>query len=133
MSAVSIEVSYSEARAHLAELLDKVSNDREVVRIRRQGTKPGAVLIDAEEYANLEETAHLLSSPANVRHLLEALGQSERGEGTRYASVEELWRDVEFAAAASEVEAPQVTLAPTRKRKPRTGRRKNAEHAPSAE
>ena len=57
-----LEVSYSEARAHLAELLDRVSDDREVVRIRRQGAKAGAVLLDADEYASLLETAHLFSS-----------------------------------------------------------------------
>src|SRR5260370_7490957 len=70
---VMIEVSYSEARARLAELLDRVTDNREVVRIRRQGNRPGAVLIDADDYASLEETAYLLSSPPNARPTLPAV------------------------------------------------------------
>jgi antitoxin YefM len=115
-----IEVSYSEARAHLAELLDRISDDREVVRIRRQGAKPSAVLIDAEEYASLEETAHLLSSPANVRHLLQALVELQTGQGTVYQSVDDLWRDLksESSTAAAprrrrvQVDLKQVEVAP---------------------
>jgi antitoxin YefM len=101
-----IEVSYSEARARLAELLDRVSEDREVVRIRRQGAKPSAVLMDADEYASLEETAHVLSSPANVRHLLQALVELQTGQGIIYRSVDDLWRDLEGASANSAAEAP---------------------------
>ena len=56
-----IEVSYSEARARLAELLDRVTDNREVVRIRRQGNRPGAVLID---FYSLNTTD---SSPEGMR------------------------------------------------------------------
>jgi antitoxin YefM len=98
-----IEVSYSEARARLAELLDRVSDDREVVRIRRQGRKSGAVLIDADEYTSLEETAHLFSSPANVRHLLQALSDLESGQSVSYDSVDELWRDIAAVSGAETV------------------------------
>jgi antitoxin YefM len=85
-----LEVSYSEARAHFAELLDRVTDDREVVRIRRQGTKAGAVLLDADEYASLLETAHLFSSPANARHLLDSLAAADRGEGVVFDTIDEL-------------------------------------------
>jgi antitoxin YefM len=90
-----IEVSYSEARARLAELLDRVSDDREVVRISRQGNRPGAVIIDADEYASLEETAYLLSSPANARHILRALVELEAGQGRAFESVGDLWRELD--------------------------------------
>ena len=95
-----IEVSYSEARGRLAELLDRVSDDRDIVRIKRQGGKPAAVLIDADEYASLEETAHLLSSPANVRRLLDALVEVGTGKGAVYRSVEDLWKDLEMGGGA---------------------------------
>jgi antitoxin YefM len=39
-----------------------------------------AVLISREEYLALEETAHLLRSPANARRLLDSLAQADRGE-----------------------------------------------------
>jgi antitoxin YefM len=92
---VMIEVSYSEARARLAELLDRVSDDREVVRIRRQGNRPGAVIIDADDYASLEETAYLLSSPANARHILRAVVELEAGQGRAFESVGDLWRELD--------------------------------------
>jgi antitoxin YefM len=109
-----IEVSYSEARARLAELLDRVTDDREVVRIRRQGNRPGAVLIDADDYASLEETAYLLSSPANARHILRALAELEAGQGRGYESVDDLWRELESQSPAAE-----RPVAP--KRRPRRG------------
>jgi antitoxin YefM len=90
-----IEVTYSEARARLAELLDRVTDDREVVRIRRQGNRPGAVIIDADDYASLEETAYLLSSPANARRILRALVELEAGQGRAYESVGDLWRELD--------------------------------------
>jgi antitoxin YefM len=39
-----------------------------------------AVLISRADYDALEETAHLLRSPANARRLLESLAQAQRGE-----------------------------------------------------
>jgi antitoxin YefM len=106
-----IEVSYSEARARLAELLDRVTDDREVVRIRRQGNRPGAVIIDADEYASLEETAYLLSSPANARHILRALLELEAGQGRSYDTVEDFWRELDNEATGAEsVVPPTVDL-----------------------
>jgi antitoxin YefM len=101
-----IEVSYSEARARLAQLLDRVTEDREVVRIRRQGNKPAAVIIDADDYASLEETAYLLSSPANARHILRALVELEAGQGRAYESVEDMWRELEDVPVRAESTAP---------------------------
>ena len=67
-----IETSYTEARQGLAQLLDRVTNDREVVLIRRRG-RAKVALVSAEELAGLQETAHLLRSPRNARRLLSAL------------------------------------------------------------
>ena len=52
-------MSYSDAREHLAELWDRALNDREAIRLvrRARGT---VVLLAADEYDTLEETAHLL-------------------------------------------------------------------------
>jgi antitoxin YefM len=91
-----IEVSYSEARQRLAELLNRVSDDREVIRIRRQGGKRSAVLVDAEEWDSLQETLHLFAtSPANARALWEAMAELDAGGGKRYTDLGELWRSVE--------------------------------------
>jgi antitoxin YefM len=72
---MTVETSYTDARAHLAELLDRAGHDRETIIITRRGA-PDVALIAADELASLEETAHLLRSPANARRLLAALQRS---------------------------------------------------------
>lgn len=69
---MALETTYSHARAHLAELCNRVTSDRDTVIITRRG-EPQVALIAADELASLEETAHLLRSPANAQRLLAAL------------------------------------------------------------
>jgi antitoxin YefM len=76
-----LDVSYSEARSRFAELLDRVNDDREVVCIHRP-SGAAAVLLDADEYASLIQKAHLLSSPANARRLLQVLGELASAQET---------------------------------------------------
>ncbi|NJN95775.1 MAG: prevent-host-death protein [Anaerolineales bacterium] len=71
---MTIQTTYSQARAGLAKLLDRVTADREVVIIERRKGEAVA-LIAAGELAGLLETAHLLRSPANARRLLTALAR----------------------------------------------------------
>jgi antitoxin YefM len=72
---VTIETSYSEARQHLAALLDRAVQDRETIIItRRNGAR--VALLPADDLTSYEETAYLLRSPANARRLLEALRES---------------------------------------------------------
>jgi antitoxin YefM len=77
---MAIQTTYSEARANLAELWDRVTQDRETVIITRRGAHDVA-LIAAEELAGLLETAHLLRSPRNAARLLTALERALRQEG----------------------------------------------------
>ncbi|MBI4902249.1 MAG: type II toxin-antitoxin system prevent-host-death family antitoxin [Acidobacteria bacterium] len=73
-----IETTYSQLRQELATHLERVSDEQEVVIVRRK--KGGDVaLIPAEELAGLLETAHLLRSPNNARRLLAALRRAEAG------------------------------------------------------
>jgi antitoxin YefM len=74
------EVSYSEAREHLADLWDRALADREPIRLTRRGSE-AVVLLAADEYEGLLETAHLLRSPANAVRLLSALQRAEAGDG----------------------------------------------------
>ncbi|MGH2352961.1 MAG: type II toxin-antitoxin system Phd/YefM family antitoxin, partial [Chloroflexota bacterium] len=75
-----IVTSYSDARANLATLMDRATQDAEEVRITRRG-KPDVVLIAADELEGLRETAYLLRSPANAERLVAAIEQARRGEG----------------------------------------------------
>ena len=87
-----IQTSYTEARAHLAELCDRVTSDREVVIVKRRG-KPEVAIVSADELASLEETAHLLRSPANAARLLKALQRAMRRDG-KPESTAQLRRDL---------------------------------------
>jgi antitoxin YefM len=85
---VADTVSYSEARANLASLWDRVVADREPVVIHRRGKEAVAVLPAAELEA-IMETAHLLRSPRNAERLLSALARA-REEAGEPATVEAL-------------------------------------------
>jgi antitoxin YefM len=75
------ETTYTQARAHLADLCDEVTANRDVVYIRRRRHEDVA-LIAADELRSLMETAHLLRSPANAERLLAALQRAREGQGT---------------------------------------------------
>ena len=83
-----VEITYTQARDTLARLLDKVTENREIVIIRRRGGEDAA-LIAADELASLVESAYLLRSPANAQRLLEALGRALRNEG-RVMTIDDL-------------------------------------------
>lgn len=74
---VTTQMSYAQARANLAALLDRVTASREGVIIRRRGAEDVA-LISASELASLMETAHLLRSPKNAERLLTALARAQQ-------------------------------------------------------
>jgi antitoxin YefM len=79
--------SYSELRKNLAATLDSVTNDHDPVLITRDRSKPAAVLISLEDFASFEETAHLMSNPANAKRLLESIKELDAGGGVeRYLS-----------------------------------------------
>ena len=76
---MTIQTTYTQARANLARLLDEVTHNREVVIIHRRGEEDVA-LVSADELASLMETAHLLRSPRNAERLLAALGRALKSE-----------------------------------------------------
>lgn len=73
-------VSYSEARANLASLMEQAASDREAIIISRRG-KEDMAMLPAAELAGLLETAHLLRSPRNAERLLAALEDARQDKG----------------------------------------------------
>ncbi len=65
-------ISYSQARQHLAEIMNKVSDDRAPVLITRQKGS-SVVMMSLNDYNALEETAYLLRSPKNAKRLMESI------------------------------------------------------------
>jgi antitoxin YefM len=80
-------VSYSEARDNLKRVMDKAAADRAPIMITRQRGE-NVVLISAEEWAGMEETLHLMSSPANAKHLLEGIRELDAGRGEEHELIE---------------------------------------------
>jgi len=73
---MTIQTTYSKARASLAALCNCAVSDREIILIQRRGHEDVA-LIAASELSSLLETAHLLRSPANAERLLTALARAQ--------------------------------------------------------
>ena len=71
------ETTLSKLRGKLKTYCDKAVADREPVRVRRRNGED-VVLLAADEFESLNETVHLLSSPANAARLLEAMARARK-------------------------------------------------------
>jgi antitoxin YefM len=74
-------ISYSRSGQALDRLMDKVSDDRAPLIVKRPGKRP-VVVMDLEEYRGMEETIHLMRSPANARRLLKSIHSLDSGKAT---------------------------------------------------
>ena len=72
------ETTLSQLRANLKKFCDRVVSDREPILVRRRNGED-LVLLAADEFESLSETAHLLSSPRNAARLQKALARARRG------------------------------------------------------
>jgi antitoxin YefM len=84
-------LTYSQARANLAKLLDKVSLDKEIVIIKRKNSE-NVAMISESELSGILETAHLLRSPKNAQRLLKSLLKAQSGK-EKPQSLDELKRE----------------------------------------
>jgi antitoxin YefM len=91
---MTIQTTYTHARAKLASLLDEVTKNREVVIIQRRGREDVA-MITADELAGILETAHLLRSPNNAKRLLATLDRVKKTSGAPQ-TIDELRNEVDF-------------------------------------
>ena len=73
-------ITYSTARANLADTMDRVCEDHEPIIITRNGEQ-AVVMMSLEDFKALEETSYLLRSPKNARRLLESIAALETGSG----------------------------------------------------
>lgn len=80
-------MSFSETRANLKAVMDRVVSDRAPMAITRQRGE-GVVMISASEWASIEETLYLLKSPANARELLASIAELDAGKGTERELIE---------------------------------------------
>lgn len=79
--------SFTETRANLKRVMDKVVNDRTPVIITRQKAEP-VVMVSLSEWRAMDETNHLLSSPANAERLRAAIAELDAGGGEVHDLIE---------------------------------------------
>ncbi len=78
---IAVDVlSYSDTRANLKAVMDRVVEDRAPVVITRQKAE-AVVMVSLADWTAMEETLHLFSSHRNAERLREAMAQLDAGEG----------------------------------------------------
>ena len=70
-------------RENLSKVLDEVCDSAAPLIVTRQNARP-VVLISLEEFSSMEETMHLLSSPANAERLLQSIEELNAGKGIEH-------------------------------------------------
>jgi antitoxin YefM len=80
-------VTYSEARANLKDVMDRVVDDRTEIVVTRQKAEP-VVMVSLSEWNSIAETMHLLSSPKNAERLRKAIRDMDVGKGVEHELVE---------------------------------------------
>lgn len=75
-------VNYSEFRNNLAQNLNAVNEDREIIVVSRTQGK-NVVVMDLDEYNAIQETLHLASTKANRTRLEEAISEMNGGKFLR--------------------------------------------------
>ena len=72
-------VNYTEFRNKLAENLNRVNEDSEIMIVSRSKGK-NVVVMSLEEYNAIQETLHLASSSANRKRLDESIAEMNAGK-----------------------------------------------------
>jgi len=80
-------LTYSDTRARLKEVMDRVVEDRAPVVVTRKRGE-AVVMVSLADWNAMEETLHLISSPANARRLASAIGQLDGGDGSEHELIE---------------------------------------------
>ncbi len=83
-------VLYTDARNHLDELIERVSEQSEPIVILGTKGRKDSVLVAKEEFDNLLENLHDLSRPEWVRSIKKGVQQLKAGKGTRLSAHEVL-------------------------------------------
>lgn len=80
-------INVTDFRQNLAAHLKSVTESRAPLFVSR-GKGQGVVVLSEDEYESMAETLHLLSSPANAKHLRESIAQLESGDGFEHDLVD---------------------------------------------
>jgi antitoxin YefM len=84
-------------RENLAKVLDEVCDSAAPMIVTRQNARP-VVMISLEEYRGMEETLHLLRSPANAERLMRSIANADAGDLVEHDIIEPSKTDSKSAA-----------------------------------
>ena len=84
-------INYSDLREHLKDNLDFVLQEDAELLVKRPGGKGNVVILSQASYSSTIETAYLLSTEANRKHLLESIKQAKEGKVT-LLDIDNLWK-----------------------------------------
>ncbi len=77
-------LSYTDTRANLKDVMDRVVKDKSPLLITRQKAE-AVVMVALSEWNAMEETLHLLSTPKNAGRLRSSIRQLDDGLGKERA------------------------------------------------
>jgi len=80
--------SFTNSRANLKALMDRVVAGRAPIKISRQRAED-VVIVSESEWEAIEETLYLLSSPRNAERLLEGVRALEANDGEERDLIEQ--------------------------------------------
>ena len=80
-------LTYTDARAKLKDVMDRVVEDHDEVVVTRKNGKP-VVMISLDTWNAIKETMHLLSTPANARALRQSIAQLDEGRGVEHELID---------------------------------------------
>ena len=84
-------------RENLAKVMDEVCASASHVIVTRQNAQP-VVMISLEEFRGMEETLHLLRSPANAERLIQSIAELNAGIFVEHDLIEDAGSDDKPAA-----------------------------------
>jgi antitoxin YefM len=71
-------LTFTDARRNLKAVMDRVTEDCAPVVITRQGAE-AVVMVALSDWTAIQETMHLLSTPANAERLTQAMAELDAG------------------------------------------------------
>lgn len=79
---MSDTVPFSEAKAHLSELADRVENEHDRILVTRNG-RPSFVLMSVDDLDSLEETLDIARDPDLMKSIARSRDEAARSERVR--------------------------------------------------
>jgi antitoxin YefM len=73
-------ITYTHARQNLASTMDETIDNHEPIIITRSNDR-AVVMMSLEDFNAWQETAYLMSNPANARRLMRSIENLEKGNG----------------------------------------------------